>query len=182
MSRLKLFLPLIVFLVLASLFLLVQVKIKKGSYDPKALPSARLDKPFPAFSLPTLSGDHVDQNVFNGGIYLVNVWGTWCISCRVEHPFLIKMNEEYGVKIVGLNYKDESQKALTWLSDFGDPYELNIFDEQGKLGLDLGVFGAPETFVVDKNGIIRYRHVGVIDERVWASILKPLIDSLEVES
>ncbi len=163
--RLKLFLPLILFVVLA-LFL-----FRGLSLDPRAMPSALIDKPFPAFSLPALdSGEALDRSLLLGRVSLVNVWATWCISCRVEHPYLNQLTEA-GIHIVGLNYKDDSAAAQRWLSDLGNPYSVNIVDAEGNLGLDLGVYGAPETYFVDARGVIRYRHVGVIDERVWRSKL-----------
>ena len=101
---------------------------------------------------------------------LVNIWATWCYSCRVEHPYLLELAAS-GVRIVGLNYKDESVKAVTWLEDLGDPYALTLADTEGMLGLDMGVYGAPETYVVDAQGVVWYRHVGVVDEQVWQSLL-----------
>ena len=112
-----------------------------------------------------------------GEVALFNVWATWCISCRVEHPYLQRLSDE-GVSIVGVNYKDREAAALTWLKDFEDPYQFSIFDEQGTLGLDLGVYGAPETYFVDGQGVIRYRHVGVIDERIWRGRLEPIYRAL----
>jgi cytochrome c biogenesis protein CcmG/thiol:disulfide interchange protein DsbE len=166
--RLKLFLPLIIFAVLA-LFL-----FRGLSLDPRELPSALIDKPFPAFSLPSLQGEEsLDRSLVTGEVSLVNVWATWCISCRVEHPYLQQLAAS-GVNIVGLNYKDDPVAARQWLAELGDPYRATIVDGQGSLGLDLGVYGAPETYLVDADGVIRYRHVGVIDERVWRQTLAPL--------
>ncbi len=171
MKRLKLFVPLIIFVVLA-------VFLWRGlSLDPNHLPSALIDKPVPAFSLPDLHDPErlVTELEFAGEPYLINVWATWCPSCRVEHPFLNKLAEQ-GIKIVGLNYKDEDQPAREWLKNFEDPYHTTIVDKDGRLGLDLGVYGAPETFVVDATGIIRYKHVGVVDERVWRSTIAPIFN------
>ena len=98
---------------------------------------------------------------------LINVWATWCIACRVEHPFLMKLKEESRLTIYGLNYKDNKLKALDLLERDGNPFEFSIYDFEGRLAIDLGVYGAPETFFIDKNGLIRERHVGVIDEKVW---------------
>lgn len=163
--RLKLFLPLILFVVLA-LFL-----FRGLSLDPRAMPSALIDKPFPTFALPALQREQtLDRSLLLGKVSLVNIWATWCISCRVEHPYLNQLTES-GVHIVGVNYKDDSEAAKRWLEDLGDPYSINIVDAEGNLGLDLGVYGAPETYFVDVRGVIRYRHVGVIDERVWNSKL-----------
>ena len=111
---------------------------------------------------------------------LLNVWATWCISCRVEHPYLQQLADA-GIPIIGLNYKDSDAEALAWLAELGDPYRVNVADHQGTLGLDLGVYGAPETYLVDGQGVIRYRHVGVVDERVWRTILEPLYLELRAE-
>lgn len=176
MQRLKLFIPLLVFAALAGLFW------KGLSLDPNAMPSALIDKPVPAFQLPTLESDQlVGPEIFRGRVSLLNVWATWCISCRVEHPFLNQLAEQ-GVPIVGLNYKDDTQAARKWLRDLHNPYVLSIIDADGRLGLDLGVFGAPETYVVDPTGTIRYKHVGVVDERVWREVLAPLVAQLQPAS
>lgn len=171
-SRLKLFLPLFLFAILA-LFL-----FRGLSLDPRELPSALIDQPLPAFELPGLARDGLltRQDVI-GEPALLNVWATWCISCRVEHPYLQQLADR-GVPIYGINYKDEDGAALAWLAELGDPYRLNIADREGTLGLDLGVYGAPETYLLDGEGIVRYRHVGVIDERVWRDILQPLYAEL----
>ncbi len=167
-ARLKLFLPLILFVVLAGFL------FRGLSLDPQAMPSALIDKPFPRFSLPSLEGEGpLTQSLVIGEVSLVNVWATWCISCRVEHPYLRELADR-GVRILGLNYKDDPAAARQWLQDLGDPYAVNIVDSEGSLGLDLGVYGAPETYLVDAEGVIRYRHVGVIDERVWNRTLAPL--------
>ncbi len=175
MARLKLFLPLGLFLALALL-------LARGlQLDPKALPSALIDRPLPEFSLPALGQARtLGRADVIGEVALFNVWATWCASCRVEHPYLGRLAEQ-GVPIYGINYKDEDAAALRWLAELGDPYRLSIVDAAGSLGLDLGVYGAPETYVVDRQGIIRYRHVGVIDERVWSDILEPIVSELRGE-
>jgi len=143
--------------------------------DPSHLPSALIDKPVPVFTLPNLlkPDSTVSNQSLVGHPYLLNVWATWCPSCRQEHAFLNKLSKD-GVKIVGVNYKDENDAALRWLKNFDDPYIVNIVDADGRFGLDLGVYGAPETFLIDAEGIIRYKHVGVVDERVWRSKLAPI--------
>jgi len=110
---------------------------------------------------------------------LLNVWATWCISCRVEHPFLNKLQQE-GVSIVGIDYKDDADKAIKWLEDLHNPYDMVVFDENGKLGLDLGVYGAPETYLIDSKGVVRYRHVGELNERVWRAKLEKLYQELHI--
>lgn len=176
MKRWLMVLPLAAFLVMA-------VFLYRGLYlDPSELPSAMIGKPFPAFALPNVQGDKkLTVADLQGKPALVNVWGTWCISCRVEHPVLNKLAQQ-GVLIYGINYKDDNAEALKWLKDFHDPYQLNIRDEQGTLGLDLGVYGAPETFFIDAKGVIRYKHVGVIDETVWREQLATVYQSLVDEA
>ena len=175
MARFKLFLPLGMFLALALL-------LGRGlQLDPKAMPSALIDQPLPDFSLPVLGSEKItSRSELVGEVALFNVWATWCVSCRVEHPYLGQLASQ-GVPIYGINYKDDDSAALEWLQQLGDPYRLSIVDAQGSLGLDLGVYGAPETYVVDSSGVIRYRHVGVIDERVWMEILEPIVTELRGE-
>lgn len=145
--------------------------------DPNHLESALIGKPVPEFTLPDLNNPErqLDREVFRGEVSLLNVWGTWCPACRDEHDDLVWLAEEQGVRIIGLNYKDDREEALTWLDRLGNPYELTIYDPRGKLGFDLGVYGAPETYVIDGEGIVRYRHVGVVNEKVWKEDLEPLV-------
>lgn len=168
MSRLKLFLPLVAFLALGGL-------LWRGlALDPSALPSALLGRPLPEFDLPELGAEaSLTRMDVVGETALLNVWATWCYSCRVEHPFLLKLAEQ-GVPIFGLNYKDESGPAQQWLSQLGNPYRRVIEDREGRLGLDLGVYGAPETYVIAADGTVQYRHVGVLNEAVWSTTLAPL--------
>ncbi|WP_390619160.1 DsbE family thiol:disulfide interchange protein [Maricurvus nonylphenolicus] len=174
MSRFKLFIPLIVFAVLAGFFW------KGLSLDPTHMPSALLDKPVPTFSLVTVNDPQkqVSQEDLKGRVSLLNVWATWCISCRQEHPFLLDIAEK-GTPIYGVNYKDDVEMARKWLKDLEDPYQFSIVDADGRLGIDLGVFGAPETYIVDKTGVIRYKHVGVVTDKVWQETLQPIVQSLQ---
>ena len=170
--RFKLFIPLFLFAVLA-IFL-----FRGLALDPKEMPSALIDQPLPEFSLPQLGGDRLlSRDNITGQPALLNVWATWCVSCRVEHPYL-QLLADQGVPIFGLNYKDDDADALVWLTELGNPYLLTIADREGTLGLDLGVYGAPETYLLDATGVIRYRHVGVVDERVWLRILEPIYQQL----
>lgn len=175
-SRWKLFVPLAVFMLLAAFFW------RGLSIDPTYMPSALVDQPMPAFSLPTLADDKrlVTEDEFKGKVSLLNVWATWCMSCRVEHPYLIELAES-GVPIYGVNYKDEVPAAQQWLVKLGNPYELNVVDADGRLGIDLGVFGAPETYVLDKRGVIRYKHVGVLNEKVWSEKIGPIVEQLRAQ-
>jgi cytochrome c biogenesis protein CcmG/thiol:disulfide interchange protein DsbE len=157
------------------MFALLATFLFRGlSIDPKEMPSALIDRPLPQFNLPALGQEGLLTRAdVIGKVSLFNVWATWCISCRVEHPYL-KQLADAGVPIYGVNYKEEQDAdALAWLEELGDPYIVNIADREGTLGLDLGVYGAPETYVVDASGVIRYRHVGVVDEKVWTTILQP---------
>ena len=126
------------------------------------------------------SAETLDKATVSGEVALFNVWATWCVSCRVEHPYLTELAKQ-GVAIYGINYKDEDAAALGWLGELGDPYIASIADRDGTLGLDLGVYGAPETDLVDAKGLVRYRHVGVVNERVWSTILQPIYQQLQKE-
>lgn len=172
MRRLLLFVPLLVVVILG---IVLFAGIGK---DPTALESALIGKPVPEFSLPELENpdNTLDQSVFRGEVSLLNVWGTWCPACRDEHADLVWLAEEKGIRIVGLNYKDNRDLALQWLERLGDPYQVTLFDPEGSLGFDLGVYGAPETYVIDSQGIVRHRHVGVVNEKVWREDLEPLIN------
>jgi cytochrome c biogenesis protein CcmG/thiol:disulfide interchange protein DsbE len=170
--RLKLFIPLLLFFAMAAFL------FRGLSLDPQAMPSALIDRPLPEFSLPALGQEQlIDRANLVGEVALLNVWATWCVSCRVEHPYLLQIADS-GVPIYGINYKDADGAALRWLAELGNPYRANIADREGTLGLDLGVYGAPETYLVDASGVVRYRHVGVVDERVWQTILQPMYQEL----
>lgn len=163
-----------------ALFLLIAAFLFRGLFlDPGRMPSALVGKPFPVFSLPSLDDPSrmVTRDDVKGRPVLVNIWATWCPSCRQEHPVLTRLAKQ-GVVIYGVNYKDDRDAALRWLRTLHNPYQLNIEDASGSLGLDLGVYGAPETFFVDAQGNIRGRHVGIIDERVWREELAPIYEEL----
>lgn len=147
--------------------------------DPTKLETARLNDPVPDFQLSTLQNVDrlITQEDLKGQVILMNVWATWCPSCRAEHGYLVELAKN-GVPIVGLNYKDERSAALAWLERLGNPYTVNIFDPEGKLGFDLGVYGAPETYLIDKKGYVRFRHVGVVDATTWTQVLEPLYKKL----
>lgn len=173
MSRFKLFIPLIVFAVLGLFFW------KGLSLDPTRMPSALIDKSMPEFQLPIVKDAQrrVTVEDLKGQPSLLNVWATWCVACKVEHPYLNKLAKQ-GVMIFGVNYKDDTKSAQEWLAKLGDPYAFSVVDADGRLGIDLGVFGAPETYVLDREGVIRYKHVGVVDERVWQEIIQPIMQRL----
>ena len=169
--------PLKRFLPLAAFLLLVVLLVRGLSLDPTELPSARLGDSLPDFNLPVLgeSGSRQAED-WGGEPALINVWATWCFSCRVEHPYLLELAQK-GVTIYGLNYKDDPEKALVWLNDLGNPYTETVVDKDGSFGLDLGVYGAPETYVIDASGVVRHRHVGVVTEQVWNEQISPYFEA-----
>ncbi len=176
MQRIKLFIPLILLLLLLPLFYF-------GLHnDPTAMPSALVGKPLPAFSLEKvrLPSEKVTQSYFLGKVSLLNIWATWCYACKVEHPYLNDLAQN-GIHLVGVNYKDERTAANEWLETLHDPYVFSVYDNEGRLGLDLGVTGAPETYIIDKKGMIRYRHIGVINQSVWSRLIEPVYSELLLE-
>ena len=173
MSRLTRFVPFVLFAVLAAgLYAGLQFREQRA---PDELRSALIGKPFPAFALPELHAWAPLQasDITAGEVTLVNIWGSWCPTCRFEHPYLEDLAQR-GLRVVGINYKDDPQLAVEWLQRFGDPYALIVHDFDGSLGIDLGVYGAPENFLVDADGVIRYKRVGMVDDRVWSSEIEPL--------
>ena len=152
--------------------------------DPHFLPSQLIDQPFPEFSLQALHDPErqLSSADITGQVALVNVWATWCPSCLLEHPELMRISREEGIPLYGINYNDDSEKARRWLVRHKDPFAFSIVDDKGKLGIDLGVYGAPETFVLDARGVIRYRHVGEVTQRVWRETLRPIVDLLQAEA
>ncbi len=154
--------------------------------DPHRLPSALLGKPFPEFQAPLLepaaaapTGGRVSRDDLLGEIVLVNVWATWCPTCKAEHDELTRIRAESGLGIVGINYKDDPDAARRWLREFGNPYDFNILDRDGSLGVELGVYGAPETFLLDAAGTIVYKRVGEITRRVWQEEMAPRIERMQ---
>lgn len=180
-QRLLLFIPLIIFLILVVFF------FRGLSLDPHEMPSALIGKPVPEFELPILAAAEnptditvADSSIFKGQVSLLNVWATWCITCRQEHEFLLQLKEQ-GVVIYGINYKDDEQKAQQWLARLHNPYVFSVSDQDGILGLNLGVFGAPETYLIDPKGVIRYKHVGDVNPMNWEAELKPELERVKKE-
>ena len=174
MKALRFAIPLAIFIALAIFFAVGLTR------DPREVPSPFIDKPAPAFKLAQL---HEASRVFTpedmkGKVWLLNVWASWCVSCRVEHPLLVELSRSKAVPIVGLNYKDRREDALPWLAKFGDPYTLSAWDIDGKVGIDYGVYGAPETFVIDKQGVIRHKQIGPITPEALEKTILPLIRKL----
>ena len=171
----KFLLPLILFLALV-VFLFVGL-----SRDPNEIPSPLLDKPAPAFNLPQLADPQrsFKSEEMRGRVWLLNVWASWCEACRDEHPVLLELARTRVVPIYGLNYKDEQRDALNWLEEFGDPYTTILVDADGRVGIDYGVYGVPETFVIDRNGVIRYKQIGPVTEEVLNNRIIPLVKELQ---
>lgn len=172
------FLFLLPILIFAFLFLFLW---KGLSLDPHKLPSALLNKPVPQFLLGTvLSPNQTFTNKdLRGKITLLNVWATWCVSCRDEHPVLMEIARDYQIPIYGLDYKDQRLSAAQWLHEFGNPYKLVGFDGNGSVAIDWGVYGTPETFVIDKAGFIRYKFIGPLTEDDWQKKVLPVIKGLQ---
>ena len=161
-------------------FVFVTIFLFKGLfYDPKKIQSPLIGKNFPNFTLYDLySDDLLDNSDFLKTKTIVNVWASWCITCRVEHPYLMYLKSQ-GIPILGLNYKDEKEDAINWLNKFGNPYTDNIHDYKGSLALDLGVTGAPETFLII-NGQVVAHYQGEVNEIVWNEVFLPIIDEKEI--
>ena len=149
--------------------------------DPHLLPSEMTNKPIAAFSVATLRDQHrlITNADLKGQISLLNVWATWCPNCVIEHPEMMRISREEDIHLIGVDYHDDRDKALAWLTERGDPYEYVIFDQEGRLGINLGVYGAPETYLVDSNGIVRFRHVGIVTRDVFDREFRPRIESLK---
>ncbi|OUS27918.1 thiol:disulfide interchange protein [Thalassotalea sp. 42_200_T64] len=177
MAKLIRFLPLIGFMLLGFL-------LYRGLFlNPQAMPSALIGKKMPEFQLTQLENSNavVSTADLKGNIVLLNVWATWCPACKQEHPYLVDLARNPKVKLYGVNYKDERHAAMQWLQNYKNPYVFSIFDVDGSLGLDLGVFGAPETFVIDHTGTIRKRFAGPINGIVWQREFMPIIAQIEAE-
>ncbi len=151
--------------------------------NPREVPSPFIGKPAPEFTLPRLHRPEstVSPADFRGQVWLLNVWASWCVSCRAEHPVLNRLAKRKEVILVGLNYKDLRNDALQWLAERGDPYTVTAVDADGKVGIDWGVYGVPETFVIDKRGIIRLKHTGPVTDAVLRDEILPLIRQLKKE-
>ena len=166
---------------LAIFFILVAFLYRGLSLDPKRVPSPLVGKPMPELSLPRLQDPAatLSDSDLKGKVSVLNIWATWCVSCRAEHEVLLQLANTGSVDIYGLNYKDERAKAQQWLQQLGDPYVANAFDADGRTGIDWGVYGAPETFIMDKQGMIRHKHIGPLTVDALNSTILPLIAELQ---
>lgn len=169
------------YLVPLGLFLAIVVLLGMGlTLNPRLVPSPLVGRPAPSFSLPTVKAPEqtLGRADLLGKVSLLNVWATWCISCRREHGMLLDIAQQDLVPIYGLNYKDNRDDAVRWLGQLGDPYVASAFDEAGRVGSDLGVYGAPETYVVDPQGMIAYKHIGPITPDSWREQILPVVQEL----
>lgn len=164
-----------------AIFLALLAVLGAGlTLNPSLVPSPLVGKATPQFSLPRLRlpDRRLTREDLLGKVSLLNVWATWCVGCREEHGLLLGIAQQTGVPIYGLNYKDRREDALAWLGQFGDPYVASGFDADGRVGIDLGVYGLPETFIIDANGMIAYKHIGPITPDAWRTKILPVIQSL----
>ena len=175
MKVLRWSLPLAVFLVVLG-FLFV------GLFrDPREVPSPLIGKPAPQFSLAQLHRPErrLATADMRGQVWLLNVWASWCVSCRVEHPLLVDLAKANIVPVIGLAYKDKPEDGLAWLASNGNPYTMSIVDRDGRVGIDFGVYGVPETFVIDKAGVIRYKQIGPLTDDALRQTILPLVRELQ---
>jgi cytochrome c biogenesis protein CcmG/thiol:disulfide interchange protein DsbE len=174
MKSLKFLIPLALFGVLA-LFLAAGLKL-----DPREVPSPLIGKPAPEFKLTRLddSAVTISRDDMLGKVWMLNVWASWCVACREEHPFLVEFAKRKLVPIYGLNYKDVRADGTGWLARLGNPYDASLFDGDGRVGIDFGVYGVPETFVIDRKGVIRFKQIGPLTPEVLRDRIEPLLKSL----
>ncbi|MGZ5130854.1 MAG: DsbE family thiol:disulfide interchange protein [Caldimonas sp.] len=175
MKRLWFLIPLAAFFALAVV-LAVGLKL-----DPHEVPSPLIDKAAPKFALTRVDDEAktIRLDDMRGKVWMLNVWASWCVACREEHPLLVEFSKKRVVPIYGLNYKDQRGDASAWLARFGNPYDLSLFDGDGRVGIDFGVYGVPETFVIDQNGVIRMKHIGPLTPEVIATKIEPLLKKLD---
>ncbi|HEX3282366.1 MAG TPA: DsbE family thiol:disulfide interchange protein [Pyrinomonadaceae bacterium] len=166
--------PLVLFILLVG-FLAVGLR-----HDPHEVPSPFIGKPAPAFQLPQLRDPSKTFSAadMRGKVWLLNVWASWCVTCRDEHPLLLQYARSGALPIYGLNYKDQRADALSWLGELGDPYVLSVSDSDGRVGIDYGVYGAPETYLIDRNGVIRFKQIGPVTPDIWEKTILPLAQQL----
>jgi len=167
--------------IVAAFFVLVALLAIGLTRNPREVPSPLVGKPAPAFELPKLADPaaRFSPAEMKGKVWLLNVWASWCVTCREEHPVLVEFAKAKHAPLVGLNYKDPRDDALRWLVRYGDPYLLSVADTAGRIGIDYGVYGVPETYVIDKAGTIRYKQIGPVTPEIMAGKIVPLIRELE---
>lgn len=173
------------FLIPLAVFAIMVIFLAIGlTLNPREVPSPLIGKPAPTFNLPQVAAaeNTLSPSDFKGQVVLVNVWASWCVSCRQEHPVLLQLAQQGLVPIYGLNYKDQREAAQGWLRQHGDPYVASAFDADGRVGIDWGVYGVPETFVIDWAGIIRHKHTGPVTPAALERDILPLVRQLQGET
>lgn len=173
------------FLAPLVIFIVIAIFLWQGlSLNPREVPSPFIDKPAPDFSLKQLHnpGSTFSNKDMLGKVWMLNVWASWCVACRAEHPLLVQLSQANIIPIYGLNYKDAPKDAQRWLQQHGNPYVLSAADLEGKVGIDYGVYGVPETFVIDKKGIIRHKVIGPVTVPELEDVVLPLVKKLEAEA
>lgn len=169
------------FLIPLALFVALVAFLAAGlRLDPKEVPSPLIDKPAPGFALTRLDqpAQTLRREDLLGQVWMLNVWASWCVACREEHPVLLDFARRKLLPVYGLNYKDQRPAGLRWLANFGDPYTASLFDPDGRVGIDWGVYGVPETFVIDRAGVVRYKHIGPLTPEVLRDRIEPLVRQL----
>ena len=174
MKYLKFLIPMAMFLVLV-LFLGAGLKL-----DPREVPSPLIGKPAPAFALARLDdpAQTIRRDDLLGQVWMLNVWASWCVACRQEHPLLVEFAKSKMLPIYGLNYKDQPAAGQKWLRDFGNPYKASLTDLDGRVGIDFGVYGVPETFIIDRQGVVRFKQIGPVTPEVIRTKIEPLVRQL----
>ena len=149
--------------------------------DPHEIPSPLIGKPAPLFTAPQLKspGQQFSAKDMLGKVWILNTWASWCVACRQEHPILVEFAKTKTIPVIGLDYKDQNTEGLKWLASYGDPYDLSVTDRDGRIGIDFGVYGVPESFLIDKAGVIRYKQIGPITEEALRDKILPLVRELE---
>lgn len=182
--KFRFLLPVIAFGLLFGAFAFMLHRTENEGYDPKLIQSPLLGKAAPSFRLPKVESpdQFVDSRDFAGQVYVLNAWGTWCVGCRQEHPVLLEIARQQLVPLVGLDTKDELQDAQTWLEKLGNPYAATALDSDGRVAIDWGVYGAPESFLVDTKGIVIYKHIGPLTMQVWQQEFVPRIQNAQSSS
>jgi cytochrome c biogenesis protein CcmG, thiol:disulfide interchange protein DsbE len=169
------------FIIPLGLFAMLVFFLWRGlALDPREVPSPLIGKPAPAFALTRLddASRTIRRDDMLGKVWLLNVWASWCVACRQEHPTLVAFARTKAAPVIGLNYKDTRPEGLGWLDEFGDPYDASVFDANGRVGIDFGVYGVPETFVIDKRGVIRFKQIGPLTPEVIEQRILPLLKEL----
>ena len=169
------------FLIPLAIFLVLVVFLGAGlSLDPKEVPSPLIGKPAPVFALTQLDNPEktIRRDDMLGKVWMLNVWASWCVACREEHPLLVAFSRKKLLPIYGLNYKDDRMAGMKWLSSFGNPYDASLYDRDGRVGIDFGVYGVPETFIIDREGVVRFKQIGPVTEEVLRTKIEPLVRKL----